>query len=197
MNVSRSIVLALVLVGLCACVAINSHQRGPNCLGPVCIVQGESIWKDAGSFFEKYGVGVERRGKFPAYWYNENGTYVYIDRYHGENKPIDTIVVSKYPYYSEHSLPPKESFGPLTTKKGVGLGASYDQVVAAYGKPDHLYTYTEEVKGQVPETWHLVNPKDIIIVRYENSFGEDFHGPWSLFFFENDVLIAIELSNAL
>lgn len=38
MNVSKVVVLVLVLAGLCACAAKNYQgQRGPSCLGPVCL----------------------------------------------------------------------------------------------------------------------------------------------------------------
>lgn len=195
MNASKTVILALVLVGLCACIAKHYQgQRGPRCLGPVCL--GQDTWRDAESFFEKYGVGVERKNKFSAYWYIEDGSYVYISRYHGENKPINTIVISKYPYYSKHALPPIQPFGSLATEKGIKLGASYSELVTAYGEPSDVYTDSATLKSEVPDTWP-VNLNDIKIVRYENEFGEHDHGPWSFFFFEKDVLIAIELSRAI
>jgi len=197
MNVSRTIVLTLVLTCLCACASKSyQDQRGPKCLGPVCMVWNEGIWEDAEPFFEKYGVGVEKVGKFPAYWYVESGTYVYIGRYHGESRPINTVVVSKYPYHSKHALPPTQSFGPLATEKGIKLGATYSELLAVYGEPDGIYADSATLKSEVPDEWP-VNLKDIKTVRYENDFGGDNHGPWSLFYFENDVLIAIELSNAI
>lgn len=197
MSVSRTIVLTLVLTCLCACASKSyQDQRGPKCLGPVCMIWGESIWKDAEPFFEKYGVGFADEGKFPAYWYVENGVYVYIGRHHGENKPIETIVISKHPYYSKHAFPPTQSFGPLATEKGIELGISYNETVAAYGQPDVIYTDSAILKSEVPDNWP-VSLKDIKIVRYENAFEEYDHDPWSLFFFENDVLIAIELSTTL
>lgn len=197
MNASKTAMLTLVLIGLFACTAkTHQGQRAPICVGPVCL--DKDIWKDAEPFFKKYGVGVERKGKFPAYWYNNMGTYVYIGRYHGENKPIDTIVVSKYPYYSKHALPPKQPFGPLTTEKGIGIGDSYTEVTNAYGPPDDVYTDLNSIKGELPEEmWDSLDLNKVVITRYENTFGEYDHGPWSLFIFEKDVLIAIELSNAL
>lgn len=192
MNVSRIAVLVLALAGLCACAAKNYQgQRGPICLGPVCL--DRDTWKDAAPFFEEYGVGVEGGGKFPAYWYEEKGSFIYIGRYHGENKPINTIVVSKYPYHSEEALPPNQPFGVLATEKGIRLGASYAQVVAAYGEPDKLYTHADGLEETIPETWTSVSSEDIIIARYANAPGK----LWSLFYFEKDVLIAIELSNAV
>jgi len=161
------------------------------------MIVGEKLCKDAEPFFEKYGVGVADEGKFPAYWYIENDVYVYIGRYHGENRPMDTIVVSKYPYYSEHALPPKQSFGPLVTESGIGIGSTYQEVVDAYGKPDDVYTDINSVSGPVLAKMWPVDRKDVVIARYENVIGESDYGPWSLFFFEKDKLIAIELSNAL
>jgi len=160
------------------------------------LIWDESIWKDAEPFFEKYGVGFADEGKFPAYWYEDGGVFVYIRRYHGENKPINAIVISKYPYYSKHALPPAQSFGCLATEKGVELGAAYSEVLEIYGKPDDFYHDIETLESYVPEDWPI-NLKDITIVRYENAFGEYDHGPWSLFFFEKGVLIGIELSNVL
>ncbi len=197
MNVSRVVIVALILIGLGACTTKKyQDQRGPKCLGPICLERSKQ-YIDAEPFFEKYGVGLERKGKFPAYWYMDDGVFVYISRYHGENRPIEGIVVSKYPCYSKLALPPKQSFGSLVTEKGVELGATLEQVVGVYGQPNQLYTSAQGLKGQLPETWSSVNPKDITIARYENTYAEDDYGPWSLFFFEKDVLIAMELSNAL
>lgn len=195
MNASKIAILALVLIGLLACATkAYQGQRGPICLGPVCL--DKDIWKEADPFFEKYGVGVERRGKFPAYWYKDCGVFVYISRYHGENRPIDTIAVSKYPYYSNHALPPKQSFGPLVTETGLGLGTSYEEIVATYGKPNKVYVDHKALESEIPDEW-TVDLKDVKVVLYESIFGELDYGTWSLFFFEKDKLIAIELSNAL
>ncbi|MBI9081880.1 MAG: hypothetical protein JEY79_19340 [Pseudodesulfovibrio sp.] len=197
MNVSKKIaIVALVLIGLWSCATkIYQGQRGPSCLGPVCL--DADVWKDAEPFFQKYGVGFERDGKFPAYWYQDGSNYIYIGRYHGENRPINDIVVSKYPYYSTHAFPPKQSFGVLATEKGIELGVTYDQVVRTYGMPDQLYTDVETVKGKLSESWESVDSGKIRIARYETLYAEDDYGPWALFFFENDVLIAMELSNSL
>lgn len=194
-NLLGCALLALVLVCLSACAArTHQGQRGPRCLGPVCL--DADIWKDAGPFFAKYGSGTEQTGKFPACWYEENGVSVDIGRYHGENRPINAIVVSRYPFHARLGLPPKQSFGPLVTERGIGLGATFQEVVETYGTPNQLSTNRDAVRREVPDDWP-VDVADITIARYETIRAEDDYGSWSVFFFENNVLIAIELSNAL
>ncbi|MGE4553953.1 MAG: hypothetical protein AB7D57_12640, partial [Desulfovibrionaceae bacterium] len=94
--------MRMIVIILCWCCLFTAQAHCadgghpfPQCLGPVCL---QDIWADAEPFFERYGKGLADEGKFPVYLYTTaKGVQVKIERYHGENRPINLIAVSVYP----------------------------------------------------------------------------------------------------
>ena len=169
----------------------TERYAGPMNLGPVHFDKG--IWNDAEPFFKKYGKGKADEGKFPSYQYVTSlGVYVHIERYHGENKPINQIVISYLPYSTMGFEKPKIDFGPLVTEDGIGLGSSIQDVVDVYGQPDAVCGQGCIPKAYVPELW-------------KQEYGEGlssylYHAVqdclWSRFYFFNGEVVGMIVSTA-
>lgn len=189
---SNLFIILITLVGLTSC-GIKTHQPLPDefCLGPVCF--GDDIWKDAVPFLDTFGKGFAREGKFPGYWYEtEEGTHVHISRYHGENRPIDYIMVSELPSDADHYAPPKRPFGNLVTESGIGLGASHTQVIEQYGKPAQVFRGANLRMQPIPKSWRDRYGSQLLLIRY---IWDDVT-PWLEFYFFKEKVVAIVLSTS-
>lgn len=190
-KIARSNVMFLFAVTCLFNVAMaNDEYHGPHTLGPVQF--GLNIWTDAEPFFEKYGKGVAYEGKFPRYYYvTEKKEYVYISRYHGENRPIQTIEVSSLPTEESNYGSPKQPFGRLVTEDGIGLGSSYDDVLVIYGTPDRVRKVTEMDWKPVPNSWIGKYGGDLLFVEYLS--GDDACDS-AVFFVANNIVVSISVS---
>lgn len=175
------------------CQEITYHiLRGAYCLGPICL--DRDIWADAEPFFYTHGKGFAREDKFPAYWYvTKDGIHVNISRYHGENKPIESIVVSKYPYYTEKFGLPEQPFGDLDTECGIRLGDSYEKVIDTYGPPHRIWRERKRVENYIPDQWKKLNDGTLFYIQY---FSSPSCMPWSEIYFLQGKVIAIIVSTA-
>lgn len=170
----------------------NSHPF-PSCLGPVCF--DENIWADAQPFFEKYGKGFADEGKFPVYWYlNKKHEYVQIKRYHGENRPIKSIVVSKYSFNNLVFPPsPKIPFPNFELVSGIKIGSPRSKVISTFGKPDILGSAKNKwFINLLPDSneWSKLDKSTLSTVAYykDKYFSQQLH-----FIFEHDKVICIKL----
>lgn len=187
----------IVLLVLCALIFVPrgimcaERYAGPMNLGPVHF--DEDIWNDAAPFFKKYGKGKADEGKFSSYQYVTSlGVYVHIERYHGENKPINQIVISCLPYSTMGFEKPKIDFGDLVTEDGIGLGSNIHEVVHVYGQPDAVCRQGCIPEAYVPELWKQ---------KYGELLSSYWYGAvqgclWSRFYFYNGKVVGIIVSTA-
>ncbi len=164
-----------IIIILCFCFAFfggkfvvaNSNYPFPQCLGPVCL---QNIWADAEPFFKKYGKGFADEGKFPSYWYTtKQGIHINIERYHGENRPINHITISAYPLVQRAVPNPKIPFPTLATELGIQLGASLDSVLHLYGKPFFFLNNMENTRYYFPESWDFLEKDSVIVLDYRET----------------------------
>lgn len=185
--------LLLIVLALSCLLGVawaSGEYHGPHKLGPVRF--DLDIWADAGPFFEQYGKGVAYEDKFPRYYYvTENKEYVYIGRYHGENRPIDTIEVSSLPSDESAYGPPEKSFGALVTEDGVGLGSRYEDVIAAYGTPDRVRRVSEMTRKPVPDSWIREYGDALLFVEYLSGEGGCDR---AVFYISGGVVVSLSVS---
>jgi hypothetical protein len=126
---------------LCSCQQASGGREGdpsgPACVAGFCFdVDSIGELMKESELVKKYGPGFQENKKFPLHCYElrDQGLFIRIRPYHGEDKQIMEVFVSDVPNCPS-SLPPTQPFPRATTGEGLAVGESVDKLLGLYGKP--------------------------------------------------------------